>query len=312
MKEDDFSYIHVWRGLVWCTRQRKGKQLSSNTARRSNHGTSADYKDHIQYSPVYLRAEQQGQFSYGTRLIPEGAWSRYCGYQRSTSVCVILRALPQCSCYQQLHIWSCVCSSDPTLQVSNEFPWCCVNFESAVRDLLQAGLKYQMGRGYVVLLSHFRDVVLSEVHFVFTSPRRRDEVGSHINSSRGRWSRKRLLLFYRLSKRMTAPSPHFNHGVHYWSRDSVVGIVFRLRTGRSGIPIPAGSDSVTLKTSRPAGGPTQPSIQWPSGFFPREWRKLSTHTYSLAVQYTNMAWRGATLLFPCNTEHYLQLAQGWL
>lgn len=60
----------------------------------------------IIYSPVYLRAEQLGRFSYGTRLIPEDAWSRYCGYQRSTSVCVILRELPQCSYYQQLHIWS--------------------------------------------------------------------------------------------------------------------------------------------------------------------------------------------------------------
>lgn len=57
-------------------------------------------------SPVYLRAEHLGRFSYGTRLIPENAWSRYCGYQRSTSFCVILRDLPQCSYYQQLHIWS--------------------------------------------------------------------------------------------------------------------------------------------------------------------------------------------------------------
>ena len=53
------------------------------------------------------------------------------------------------------------------------------------------------------------------------------------------------------------------------SRDSSVGIVTRIRDGRSGFRISAmAKDLFFSKTSRPAVGPTQPPTKWVPGIFP--------------------------------------------
>jgi hypothetical protein len=53
------------------------------------------------------------------------------------------------------------------------------------------------------------------------------------------------------------------------SRDSSVGIVTRIRDGRSGFRILAMAKYFFLsKTSRPAVGPTQPPTKWVPGIFP--------------------------------------------
>lgn len=59
----------------------------------------------------------------------------------------------------------------------------------------------------------------------------------------------------------------FLHDFICRSRDSVVGVVTRLKSGLSRIPILAGTrDFCPLQTSGHVRGPTQPSNQWSAGF----------------------------------------------
>jgi hypothetical protein len=83
-------------------------------------------------------------------------------------------------------VWWCVYSSGPT-RGFKQVAWCSLSFEHQYEV---HSLQYVIGRGDVVLLFRFR-----EVHFIFTSSRQQQDVGSHTNSVRGRWSRMRLLRF---------------------------------------------------------------------------------------------------------------------
>ena len=53
--------------------------------------------------------------------------------------------------------------------------------------------------------------------------------------------------------------------VHTCALSSVVGIVTRLRTGRYGVQIPAGTRFIS---SQERLGPTQPLLDWVPGYFP--------------------------------------------
>jgi hypothetical protein len=52
------------------------------------------------------------------------------------------------------------------------------------------------------------------------------------------------------------------HTVFHRTRDTVISIVTRLRAGRSGICVPAGTGDFSFHKSIPALGPTQPPIHW--------------------------------------------------
>jgi len=71
----------------------------------------------------------------------------------------------------------------------------------------------------------------------------------------------------------------------YSSRCSVVSIMNRLWAGRFGVRIPGSArDDLFFKTSTPAPGSTQPSLQWTPGFSPGDkaasaWSSSPSSTY---------------------------------
>jgi hypothetical protein len=125
-------------------------------------------------------------------------------------------------------------------KVSNELPWCSWILRTHFEIYFRHSLPYLMGGGDV-LLSHLRDTVaLSEVHFVCTSPDDMTKSGStpiRCGVDDPEWG------CYGFPQSLPANGSPLADALHlqYWSRDSVVGIATKLRAGRSGVPIPAGS-----------------------------------------------------------------------